>query len=118
MTREEWMAEARERFGDDPSKWRFVCPVCGTVQTAESFKAHTELDGGQISGVLGFSCIGRFAVGGCDRPGLGDRAERTGKGTAIGCNYTGGGLFKLNPVEVEHDGRTHQVFAFAELARG
>jgi len=104
-THEEWVAEAIERFGADPLNWAFVCPVCGTVQTVQEYKA-----AGAPSTAAGFSCIGRwledsreaFEVGGVD-------------GEGGPCNYAGGGLFHLNPVHVTMpDGEIVQAFAFAK----
>ena len=39
MTRAEWEAEGKRRFGDDMMTWRFVCPSCGHVQSANDYKA-------------------------------------------------------------------------------
>jgi len=97
MTHAEWMAKGTELFGSDQMNWKFVCPCCGFIQTAEDYKA-----AGASSDAVAFSCVGRWA--GSKREALGAK----GKGP---CNYAGGGLFRLNPVLV--DGK-HQVFAFAE----
>ena len=78
-----------------------VCPVCGHIATAAEYYAA----GARIE-AAGFSCIGRW-IGG--RPAF----EKGGKGP---CNYTGGGLFKLNPwTVIIEDGGEHHVFAFAEV---
>lgn len=99
MTEETWRAQAAALFGPDPMQWRFVCPVCGFIQSVQDYK-----DAGAPNGAVGFSCVGRFregsrkAFGGCgDGP----------------CNYSGGGLFQVNPVDV--DGR--KVFAFALISQ-
>ena len=104
-THEEWLAKARELFGDDPKQWRFVCPSCGHVQSIADFEA-LGMEGRQIQNYIGFSCIGRW------RPksvhlGEPDQGE--------GCNYAGGGLFRLNPVEVDlGEGEVRGTFAFDE----
>ncbi len=91
MTQDEWGAEAKRRFGDDPMKWKFVCPVCGLVQSTQDYK-----DAGAPSTTVAFSCVGRWKEG-------------------VDCNYAGGGLFRLNPVNVKHDdGEIVQAFNFAE----
>lgn len=38
MTRDEWSAEGRKRFGDDQMQWRFVCPACGHVASVQDYK--------------------------------------------------------------------------------
>jgi hypothetical protein len=113
-TRDEWIAKAIALFGDDAKQWRFVCPVCETEQSINDFIEHTELPKEKIEGVIAFSCIGRWARGGCEHPGLGPTATRgDANEPAMGCDYAGGGLFRLNPVRIEWNGKTHQRFAFA-----
>lgn len=97
----EWQAEGERRFGPDPMQWRFVCPMCGFVQTPADYKA-----AGASEGAVAFSCVGRWT--GAKREAIGDN----GKGP---CNYAGGGLFRFNPVTIE--GRENAVFAFAEATR-
>lgn len=99
MTKAEWLARGRELFGDDMSRWRFVCPSCGHVATVRDWR-HS----GAGETAIAFSCVGRW-LSKCVEMG-----ERPGP-----CNYAGGGLFRLNPVcIVEPDGREHNVFAFDE----
>jgi len=98
MTHEEWVAEAIKRFGEDAMDWAFVCPSCGHVARVRDWK-----EVGASENAVAFSCVGRWTenpkdIGG--RPGP--------------CNYAGGGLFRMNPVHVEREGRVHQVFAFAD----
>lgn len=99
-TREQWLAEARRRFGLDALDWRFACPVCGHAASAWDWRA-----AGAPEGAVGFACVGRWL------PAARDAFGGEGPGP---CNYTGGGLFRLNPVTVEHEGETFQIFAFAE----
>ena len=97
-TVEAWKDTARNLFGDDPASWAFVCPVCGHVATVLDWKL-----AGAPEGAVAFSCVGRW----------------TGEGGEMGdgkqpCNYSGGGLFRLNPVTVvDWDGQERGVFAFA-----
>jgi hypothetical protein len=94
-----WRAEAVKRFGPDPMGWRFVCPVCKYVASVADWKT-----AGASEGEVAFSCVGRH---------LGGRRafEERGKGP---CDYTGGGLFRLNPQPVTaEDGTTHNLFDFA-----
>jgi len=95
MTRDEWLAEGRRLFGDDVLQWRFVCPSCGHVASVQDWK-----DAGAPEGAVAFSCVGRYTGAG---------GEKTFAKSGGPCDYAGGGLIGLNPVEV---GGT-RVFAFA-----
>lgn len=94
MKQQEWEAEGRRRFGKDKMRWKFVCPSCGHIATVQDWK-----DAGASRGQFAFSCIGR-SLGTTKEMG-----ERPGP-----CNYAGGGLFAINPVEVDGG----HYFAFAE----
>lgn len=99
MTREEWAAEARKRFGD-ASGWRFICPSCGHEATPADWRK-----AGAPDSAIAFSCIGRY---------LDADGGKTFKREGGPCNYAGGGLFKLNPITViDEDGCEHSVFDFA-----
>jgi hypothetical protein len=94
----EWEAEAIRRFGADPLNWRFVCPSCGHVASVKDWK-----DSGAPQGAVAFSCVGRY----------GSHAKQIFDKTQGPCNYSGGGLFKLNPVTVVfEDGENMQTFEF------
>jgi hypothetical protein len=98
-TLEEWQAEARRRFGEDPRNWKFICPSCKHVASALDWK-----NLGAPEGEIAFSCIGRRLA----------NAKHMGDPPGP-CNYAGGGLFRLNPVTVvDPEGREHGLFAFAE----
>ena len=57
-------------------------------------------------GAFAYSCVGRF-IGGCD--------AFDKKNTPGPCNYAGGGLFRLNPVQVtDDDGRVIELFEFSD----
>lgn len=95
---EEWRAEARRLFGDDPMQWRFVCPSCGHVASVADWKA-----AGASEREVAFSCVGRH---------LEHRREIFEKPGP--CNYAGGGLLRLNPVSVlTGKGESVNVFEFA-----
>lgn len=101
FTHADWQAEAVRRFGADPMGWKFVCPSCGHVASVKDWK-----DAGAPEGAVAFSCIGRYT-------GAGD--DKTFRRAGGPCNYAGGGLFGLNPVQVEFDeGKVQAVFAFAD----
>lgn len=83
--------------------WRFVCPICGHVAKTADWKA-----AGAGEGSVAFACVGRWL----------DSARDAFGGTGPGpCNYTGGGLFALNPITVEVDAKKHTLFAFDEQRR-
>ncbi|MEM9073787.1 MAG: VVA0879 family protein [Myxococcota bacterium] len=96
MTRDEWHSKGVRLFGEDQMAWRFKCPACGHVATPADYK-----DAGAPSSAVAFSCVGRW---------LSDSKEAFKAGGTGPCTYAGGGLFRMNPVEV--DGAW--VFEFAE----
>lgn len=116
LTIEEWHREALALFGDDPNNWRFVCPSCGFVQTRRDFLAYgvPERD---VDRRLGFSCVGRSVNQTCRDAAVVVDFMEPHKG--YGCNYAGGGLFRINPVEVVYDPTQdpHTVFEFAREPR-
>lgn len=98
-THAEWTAEGVKRFGDNVEGWRFICPSCGHVASVADW-----CDAGAPENAIAFSCIGRYT--GSEKE-VGDKAGGP-------CNYTGGGLFRLNPVVVYVGGKELNVFDFAE----
>ena len=104
LTRDEWLQKGKELFGEDMLKWRFVCPSCGHIQTAEDFRLYK--DQGASPDTAHFNCIGRL-------DGHGDVEILSGKSP---CNYTGGGLFNLNPVRVLDGDKVISSFAFAPVS--
>lgn len=96
VTLDEWHLEGARRYGRNVTKWRFVCPSCGMAQSAEDWRAY----GAPIRDIdrrLGFSCIGNRIKAVCPTADVVDFAEPN---RGLGCVYVGGGLFRLNPVEV------------------
>lgn len=91
---DDWLAEGRQRFGEDPLKWRFMCVACGETQTLQDF-----LDAGlskdEAMSHIYFSCIGRLVKG-------------------RGCNWSLGGLFQINTLTVVRDGKSTAAFEFAD----
>lgn len=102
-----WQEQARQRFGDDPMKWRFICPSCGHVAAMEDWK-----NAGAPAGAVAFSCIGRY-IG--DQKAAADAAFRNKGGP---CNYTSGGLFCINKVFLDIDGVESPAFEVAPLEEG
>lgn len=92
LTLQEWQEEGIKKFGPDKRKWKFKCPVCKTVATVQEY-----IDLGDKEGATaGFSCIGRLKK-------KTQSAFLGGKKKLIpgeGCDYAGGSLFQLNPVQI------------------
>lgn len=96
----QWIEICTERFGADPMKWKFVCPVCNHVASVADWKA-----AGAPEGAVAFSCVGRW------QRVARDAFDGSGPGP---CNYAGGGLFQLNPVHVRmKSGEVHRAFDWA-----
>lgn len=93
MTYDEWKAEGERLFGPDRNTWKFKCPSCGFVADANDYKAT-----GAPLGAIGYSCIGRFYK---DQSKVEDFFAKKTKKKGGPCNYAGGGLFRINPVEVD-----------------
>jgi len=97
ISREEWEALGVSLFGKNPRQWKFKCPACGYVASIEDY-----LRVGAPEGAFAFSCVGRWMKEARD--------AFTGKGEGP-CNYSGGGLFSINPVQIQ--GRARPIFDFA-----
>lgn len=102
LTHAQWTQEAVRRYGPDPRAWKFRCPSCGHAASVAEWEA------ARVPENTAFSCIGRTMP------------EAVTKGRAFGksggpCNYAGGGLFKLNPIQVEFaGGKQEKYFDFAD----
>ena len=115
LTQAELIAEATERFGDDPIKWAFVCPSCGDIANGEDFRealtAHPRKHrtGADViaSDVVGQECIGRT---------LGALAKGHGKYTGRGCNWAAYGLFGGPWTIALPDDRSMHCFPLAPAA--
>lgn len=106
----DWLKEGKERFGEDPKAWKFVCPNCGNIQTIQDFIDLRDHDiEVQDAQVAYYSCIGRYdtRIPRAKIGTLGDPKEY--------CNYTLGGLITLNKtVVIDGKGKENRVFEFAE----
>jgi hypothetical protein len=90
---DEWLEELKNRFGNDAKNWAFKCPSCGNVQTINDFiKNNIEDPNSKVY----YSCIGRYVKG-------------------IGCDWTLGGLFKINKVSVLQGAQVFPVFEMADI---
>lgn len=109
MTYEDWMAKGKELFGDDMLQWKFVCPGCGQVQTAEDFRPYKDKGASPESARI--ECIGRYTNGK-------SWAFRNHKDRTQPCDYAGYGFFNICPVVVATEGGEIYSFAFAENEGG
>lgn len=93
-------------FGDNTMKWRFKCPSCGFVASAEDYKA-----AGAPHQAVGFSCVGRWIPIGVIPEFASEKQNSDGP-----CDYAGNGLFTMNPVLVQKDdGEIVPMFEFAPM---
>ena len=90
---EDWIADLKSKFGEDPKKWTFKCPSCGGTQNAQLF-IDNKVE--EPENKVYFSCIGRYVKG-------------------MGCDWTLGGLFKIHKISVLKDGQVFPVFETADI---
>lgn len=57
QTHDNWMKEARSRFGDDPMDFAFICPRCKRINKISEFKER----GAKNADAAAVECIGRYA---------------------------------------------------------
>lgn len=91
MTLDEWKQEAEERFGTDKSKWSFICPNCGHVQSIGDFGNDPE--------AAFQECVGR-------------------RNPSAGCKWVSYGFIGTVGKGIEilfPDGHTAEVFDFAPI---
>jgi len=114
MTQDEFLAEAKRRFGDNVRDWKFVCPMCGTVQSVQQLMDAVIAAGGKkedVHGYIGFSCIGRFT----GQSDASISAKNRGYKWDKGCNWTLGGLLQFHNLEVLlPDGYHRPTFELAD----
>jgi len=102
LTHAQWLIQATALFGPDQTTWRFVCPICKVETCMQQW-----LEAGAPEGAIAFSCIGRYTGG------TGTMMQEVPHQP---CDYTGGELFRLNPVTVVFpDGKTRETFEFAAV---
>ena len=90
VNHQEFLDEGKRLYGDNTLKWKFKCPACSYVQSAQDF-----LDNGVskevTQGQIAFSCIGRSVKG-------------------IGCDWTLGGFLQIQNKMVDEN----PIFEFAD----
>lgn len=107
MTEKEFHEELKKQ-GVPRDHVAFKCPMCGTVQSPHDLiQAGAGKDFEEVSGYIGFSCLGRFNGSGPPRK------EPDGNP----CNWTLGGLFRTHNLEIiTEDGKQHPHFELATAA--
>lgn len=104
ITWQDWVADGRQRFGDNVADWAFICPVCGLRQTIRDFKKQ--------SIPYGFAhvyhrCISFFEKGSLCGFGCSDHHPHK-------IEWVLPVIQKLHEVEVLHKNRYVPVFKFAK----
>ena len=109
-TLKDWRAEGMSRFGEDPANWKFLCPVCGRVNTGYEFK----LEGADANDMYR-SCIGRHNGKGVDATLVkkGDDVPEYGCDWADWSETLPENIGQGNTV-ITYRGKEIDVFAFAE----
>lgn len=93
----DWKSRAIALFGENVQEWKFICPCCNHIASVKDWVNRKQ---------IAFSCVGRSLPNSRS-------AFDSGPGP---CDYAGGGLFKMNPIEVEYeDGTKQDVFDFATV---
>ena len=104
----DWQREGELLFGPDRRAWRFVCPSCAHIARVTDWQRS-----GAPEGAVAYNCIGRFPGSGVSPQDAATAAFGRSGGP---CNYTGGGIFNLNPVTINFDdGRESGRFFEFEL---
>ena len=103
---QEWLDEAKQRFGEDALQWKFVCPACGHINCGQEFidKGVTN-DANEAVNKAYCECIGRYIGKGSPK-----------KGDDSGCNWVAFGLFGTmgRGVKVANGDKMTEAFAFAD----
>lgn len=103
QTLEEWLNEAKQRFGEKTTDWKFVCPACGHVASGQDFK-----DAGAEPNAIYQKCIGR----------LNSKGTSNGKNKGVGCNWAAYGLLGnlgKGRTVITPEGKEIEVFDFADI---
>jgi hypothetical protein len=107
ITHAEFLRRCEAQGVQAPRDWAFVCPICGTVQSARSLLA-AGVPEDKLDGQLAFSCEGRWT-------GAGSFKDTPSRRLVRGCDWTLGGLFTIHELEVEVEGaeKPRPCFAIA-----
>lgn len=108
---DEWFEIGIKLYGDKIINWKFICPMCRKIQTAQDL-LDCGIDRDKLDGYIGFSCIGRF--NGKGLPFL--SSSRKEDNFPHGCDWTLGGLFggMGKEITIIKDGKDMSRFDFAD----
>lgn len=106
ITYDEWEKKGEALFGKNKREWKFVCPNCKHIQSFNDYLA-LGISAEEANKFIGFSCIGR-----CMKDCKGEFGNKIAP-----CNYAGGGLFRLNPITIVHEGKEQTYFDFYEVKK-
>lgn len=102
-----WRAKGEFLFGNDMMTWRFICPVCGNIQSPEDFRKFKSAGATPESALK--ECIGRYLNR--KRKAIGYNDEHAPEAP---CDYAAYGLFRLSPLVVTFEDGSHcDCFDFA-----
>lgn len=93
ITHAEYLKRIRAQESPSRDLISFVCPMCRTHQSMRDLiEAGAGKTEAEVERYIGFSCVGRWTDAGSPR----------GEPDGAPCNWTLGGLFRFNRLEVEH----------------
>ncbi len=95
-TKEEWESKGESLFGKNKLEWKFQCPQCNNVVSAEDFRKFKDQGASPDSAYQ--ECIGRYTGG------------RKGPNK---CDWASYGLFRGPNLVIREDGKETPVFEFA-----
>ena len=104
ISKDLWLNEGFELFGDDTYSWLFKCPVCAHVQCFDDFTPY--LDIGANPDDAFSTCIGRY-----------QRRKAKKEDLLQGCNYSLKDAINLAPRRIIGPNGVFSAFAFAEPDR-
>jgi len=106
-TYDQWLADGKQRFGQDFLQWRFVCPICHHIAAVADYAPFKDCGANPDSATQ--ECIGRYS-----KPSFKAFSNST-KDRGQPCNYAVYGLFKFPGVIIEMpDGAKRMAFSFAD----
>ena len=100
----EWNQRGVKLFGEDRLNWKFVCPICGNIQSVEDFRQYQ--DKGATPASAYKVCIGRYSGG---RSAFGYKKKDENK---TPCDYISSGFFRIGDTVIREDGENLCCFPF------
>ena len=107
LTEDEFKAEGTRRFGEDEFQWKFRCPICGNIQSAEDFRKYKNV--GAKPGSAYQECIGRYLPDSFRAFGTNKKGAKKSP-----CDYASYGLFNIGNRVKLANGEEVIAFPFAD----